>query len=103
MVRKYHAVVTARLLQEFNMETNASSVPTLITPDARSGVQLAGKLAEEIRSQLDQANSKVERPGGMNYLLPPPVAPEIIGGILFYAIAIANRGWSNTNTAAAAK
>jgi hypothetical protein len=69
--------------------------PTLITPNAPAGLELAGKLAEELHDQFEQANSKVERPGGMNYLLPGPVPREIIGSILFYAIAAANLGWSN--------
>ena len=37
----------------------------------------------------------------MNYLLPAPVPREIIGSILFYAIAAANGGWSNTAPVAA--
>jgi hypothetical protein len=69
-------------------------LPSLITPDAPAGLALAGKLAEELHCQLDQANSKVERPGGMNYLLPPAVPKEITSSILFYAIAAANCGWA---------
>ena len=84
------------------METKASAVPTLITPDAQAGIELAGKLADELREQLDRASSDVERPGGMNYRLPAPVPREIIGSILFYAIATANRGWSNSTSAAPA-
>ena len=81
-----------------------SRFPTLITPDAQSGLKLAGELAEELDNQMDRARSKLERPGGMNFLLPPRVPPEIIGGILFYAIAAANHGWSNNAvTAATAK
>jgi hypothetical protein len=78
-----------------------SRFPTLITPDAQSGLKLAGELAEELDNQMDRARSKVERPGGMNFLLPPRVPPEIIGGILFYAIAAANNGWSNNAVTAA--
>ena len=80
-----------------------SRFPTLITPDAQSGLKLAAELAEELDNQMDRAGSKVERPGGMNYLLPAPVPPEIIGGILFYAIAAANSGWSNNTAATATK
>jgi hypothetical protein len=80
-----------------------SRFPTLITPDAQAALELAGKLAEELNDQIDQARSKVERPGGMNFLLPARVPPEIIGGILFYAIAAANSGWSNTAAAATKK
>jgi hypothetical protein len=68
-------------------------LPTLVTPDARAGLALAGKLAGELRAQFDDANSRVERLGGMNSLLPAPVPQEIIVGILFYAIAAANEGW----------
>jgi hypothetical protein len=67
--------------------------PSLITPDSETGLILAGNLADQLQSQIDQASSKVERPGGMNYLLPLQVPKEIIAGILFYAIATANHGW----------
>jgi hypothetical protein len=79
-----------------------NQLPSLITPDAQTGLALAGKLAEELHTQLEQAYSKVERPGGMNYLLPASVPREIIGSILFYAIAAANDGWANTTGAAPA-
>jgi hypothetical protein len=69
--------------------------PSLITSDAAAGLTLASKLAGELGAQLDQAGSKVERPGGMNYLQPAPVPKEITTGILFYAIAAANQGWSS--------
>jgi hypothetical protein len=68
-------------------------LPSLVTPDARAGLALAGKLAGELRAQFDDGNSRAERPGGMNCLLPAPVPREIIVGILFYAIAAANQGW----------
>ena len=68
-------------------------LPSLITTDAQAGLTLAGQLAAHLSAQLAQANATVERPGGMNYLLPAPVPPEITTGILFYAIAAANRGW----------
>ena len=71
-----------------------NQLPSLITPDAQAGLALSGKLAAELHAQLNQANSKVERPGGMNYLLPAPVPQEVIGGILFYAIDAANQGWA---------
>jgi len=67
-------------------------LPSLITPDSQAGLTLACKLAAELHAQLDQAHSKMERPGGMNYLLPPTVPREITSSILFYAIAAANRG-----------
>jgi len=50
-----------------------NGLPTLITPDAQSGLALACKLAGELHTQMDQAGSKVQRPGGMNYLLPAPI------------------------------
>ena len=66
---------------------------SLITSDAKTGLALAGNLADQLQSQIDQAASKAERPGGMNYLLPAPVPKEITTSILFYAIAAANHGW----------
>src|SRR5882672_1045821 len=51
---------------------------SLITPDAHAGLNLAGELAEHLHTQLQAANDRVERPGGTNYLLPPPVPKEII-------------------------
>jgi hypothetical protein len=70
-------------------------VPSLITPDAQAGLTLAGRLADCLHTQIEQGNAKVNRPGGMNYLLPAPVPKEIIAGILFYAIAAANGGWAD--------
>ena len=75
-------------------------LPSLITADAHTGLTLASKLAGELRAQFDQANSKMERPGGTNYLLPAPVPLEVIGSILFYAIAAANQGWGGGTNAA---
>jgi hypothetical protein len=68
---------------------------SLITPDAYAGLNLAGELAERLHTQLQAANNRVERPGGTNYLLPPPVPKEIIVCILFYAISTANQGWTD--------
>jgi hypothetical protein len=75
-------------------------LPTFITLDSQSGLALARKLAGELHTQMDQAGSKVERPGGMNYLLPPSTPQEIIAFVLFYAIAAANNGWAGTTGAA---
>ena len=69
------------------------AVTSLITSDAHTGLELAGKLADQLHSQIDQAGSKVERPGGMNYRLPVQIPKEITTCILFYAISTANRGW----------
>ena len=77
-------------------------LPSLTTSNAQAGLALAGKLAAELHAQLDHAHSNVERPGGMNYLLPAPVPQEVLGGILFYAIAAANQGWANVADAATA-
>jgi len=68
--------------------------PSLLTPDSQAGLSLAGQLAASLHAQIEQAHAQVERPGGMNYLLPASVPTEIIAGILFYAIAAANHGWS---------
>jgi hypothetical protein len=70
-----------------------NTFPSLITSDAKTGLELAGRLADRLQSQIDQACSQVERPGGMNYRLPAQVPKEIIVSILFYAIAAANQGW----------
>jgi len=70
-------------------------LPSFITPDTQTGLTLAGQLAERLHAQIEQANAQVEHPGGMNYMLPSPVPIEIISGILFYAIAAANRGWTS--------
>ena len=67
---------------------------SLITPDAHAGLNLAGELAERFHTQLQAANDRGERPGGTNYLLPPPVPKEIIVGVMFFAISIANQGWT---------
>ena len=67
---------------------------SLITSDAHAGLNLAGELAERLHTQLQEANNRVERPGGTNYLLPPPVPKEIIVCILFYAISTAKQGWT---------
>ena len=71
-----------------------NQLPPLITADAQSGLALANKLSTELHAQLDLANGKVERPGGMNFLLPPTVPKEITISMLFYTIASANSGWS---------
>jgi len=71
-------------------------IPSLITSDAKAGMALAGRLADQLHSQIEEANSKVKRPGGMNYLLPAPVPTEITTCILFYAISVVNRGWPVT-------
>jgi hypothetical protein len=70
-----------------------NSFPNLITSDAKTGLALAGNLADQLQTQIDQARSNVERPGGMNYLSPAPISKELTASILFYAIAAANQGW----------
>jgi len=69
-------------------------LPSLITANATDGLKLAGDLTERLHAQLQSANNCVERPGGMNYLLPASVPKEITSAILFYAITAANRGWA---------
>lgn len=68
-------------------------LPNLHTPDALSGLALAGKLADELHHQVEAASSPAGRPGGMNYALPAPLPRESTRAILFYAIAAANGGW----------
>ncbi len=72
-------------------------LPSLITTNATDGLKLAGDLAGHLHAQIQSANDKVPRPGGMNYLLPASVPKEITSAILFYAIAAANQGWTAKN------
>jgi len=67
--------------------------PSLLIADAQSGLVLAHTLANQLHAQIEAALENVERPGGMNYLLPASVPKEITSAILFYAIAAANQGW----------
>jgi hypothetical protein len=67
---------------------------SLITTDARTGMELAGELADHLQAQLETANDKMSRPGGTNYRSPQQVPKEIMASILFYAIAMANHGWA---------
>lgn len=68
-------------------------LPSLITPDAKTGLALASELASQLKTQFDKAGSREEHPGGTNYLSRPSVSNEVIGSVLFYAIAAANQGW----------
>ena len=70
-----------------------NELPSLLTPDTHAGMALADQLAGNLLHQIEQAGERVERPGGMNYLLPAAVPKEIVTSILFYAIAAANGGW----------
>ena len=70
-----------------------NELSSLVTPDAQTGLVLAGKLAAELHAQIHEANAKIERPGGTNYLMPPTFPREATASILFYTIAAANRGW----------
>ena len=71
--------------------------PSLITADTQAGLVLAHNLATQLHVQMDAASDKVPRPGGMNYRLPASAPKEITAGILFYAIAAANQGWTVKN------
>ena len=77
------------------MNFMSDTLPSLITPDAGAGLVLAGQLAGKLHTELAQAGSKIERPGGMNFLEPRQVPREFIAAILFYAIASANQGWTD--------
>jgi hypothetical protein len=70
-----------------------TELPSLITSDAEAGMTLACKLAQQLHAHHKKARDSAARPGGMNYLLPPQVSVEVVGSILFYAIAAANNGW----------
>ncbi len=71
-----------------------SQYPSLLTRDTQSGLTLAGQLADRLHQQIERSAESVERPGGTNYRATAPVSREVIAGILFYAIAAANEGWS---------
>ena len=70
-----------------------TELPSLITPDAQTGLTLAGRLADQLHAQIDEANAKIKQPGGTNYLMPPTFPKEATASILFYTIAAANQGW----------
>jgi len=70
-------------------------LPSLITINAAAGMSLACQLAEQLQAHYEKTHGALERPGGMNYLLPQSVSVEFISGVLFYAIAAANSGWPN--------
>jgi len=76
-----------------NMQKMKDELPSLTTPDIETGLTLAGRLADRLHAQIDLAGKRTEHPGGTNYRAGAPVSREIISGILFYAIAAANRGW----------
>ena len=67
---------------------------SLITANAKSGLDLANELAEHLQSQMESAGEKISRPGGTNYLKPQQIPKEIMASVLFYAIAMANQGWA---------
>lgn len=77
--------------------------PSLLTPSAQAGLSLATALAEQLHAQIESTTTAIPRPGGMNFLLPSAVPREITAGILFYAIAAANRGWPGKSEPAARK
>jgi hypothetical protein len=76
--------------------TMKTQLPSLITNDPVAGISLACRLAEQLQAHHAETHDSIERPGGMNYLLPQNVPVEVISSILFYAITAANNGWPNT-------
>lgn len=68
--------------------------PSLITADATTGLAPAWRIADRVLGQLEEANTKVERPGGTTFLLPPAMPQEVITSVVFYTIAAANHGWA---------
>jgi len=72
-----------------------NELPSLITPDTQAGLALAGQLADRLHAQIEPIDVKAKWLGDMNYLPPSSVPKEIIAGILFYAIAAANQGWTS--------
>ena len=71
-----------------------NELPSLLTADAQTGLALAGRLADQVHAQVDEASAKIEQPGGMNYLMRPALPKAATVSILFYAIAAANHGWA---------
>ena len=67
--------------------------PSLLAADVQAGLALADELAAQLQTQMEKADTQIERPGGTNYLLPARVPKEVIAAILFYTIAAANHGW----------
>ena len=70
-----------------------NELPSLITPDAQTGLALAGRLADQLYAQVDEINAKIKKPGGMNYLMGQAVPREAVICVMFYTISAANRGW----------
>jgi hypothetical protein len=70
-----------------------NELPSLITTDAQTGLALAGRLADQLHAQVDDANAKIKQPGGMNFLKPPAFPKEATVSLLFDTIAAASRGW----------
>jgi len=70
-----------------------AELPSLVTPDAAAGLVLAGRIADQILTNVAEANEKVGRPGGTNYVIPPAVPRELVISIVFHSIAASNRGW----------
>ena len=71
-----------------------SELDSFITPNAQSGLALATALAWELRDELRREDSEAKNSAGTNGLPPAPVPLEIVGCILFYAIAAVNHGWA---------
>lgn len=67
---------------------------SLITPDTQAGLALASQLADRLHAEMEQPTVKEKWLGGMSYLTANSVPKEVIAGILFYAIAAANQGWT---------
>lgn len=68
--------------------------PSLLTADTESGLRLASQLAERLQAEIARSQAALERPGGMNYLPSASLPRDAVAGILFYAIAAANQGWT---------
>jgi hypothetical protein len=68
-------------------------LPSLITPNAADGLNLAARIAAQILDQLEETTDMAEMPGGTHLLLPPAMPRELVTSVVFYTIAAANRGW----------
>jgi hypothetical protein len=70
------------------------ALPSLLTADPGAGLALADALADQLIARAAEAEAKIERPGGMNFLISPGAPRAVVASVLFYAIAAANRGWA---------
>ena len=67
---------------------------SLITADPESGLALANELAEHVQSELEHKKAKAVWAHGLKLWRSSRASKEMIASLLFYTIAMANRGWA---------